>query len=133
MTTQATGPKARSLLEPALVRQAFLDSLRKLNPRHQIKNPVMFVVLIGSVPTTVLFLQTLFGHGEAGPGFILASSLWLWFTVLFANFAEAMAKGRGKAQAQSLRKARRDVLAKQLAYPQRDAVYTTVSASTLKT
>jgi K+-transporting ATPase ATPase B chain len=132
MTTQATGPKAHARFEPSLVRQAFLDSLRKLNPRHQIKNPVMFVVLIGSVLTTVLFLQTLFGHGEAGPGFILAISLWLWFTVLFANFAEAMAEGRGKAQAQSLRKARRDLLAKKLAYPERDAEYTRVSASTLK-
>ncbi len=132
MTTQTAVPKAHARFEPSLVRQAFLDSLRKLNPRHQIKNPVMFVVLIGSVLTTVHFLQALFGHGEAGPGFILAISLWLWFTVLFANFAEAMAEGRGKAQAQSLRKARRDLLAKKLAHPERDAEYTRVSASTLK-
>src|SRR6185295_10778788 len=86
----------------------------KLDPRHQVRNPVMFVVLVGSVLTTALWAQALGGHGEARPGFILAISLWLWFTVLFANFAEAMAEGRGKAQADALRKSRHEVTARKL-------------------
>ena len=77
-----------------------------------IRNPVMFTVEIGSVITTLLWLQALTGHGEASAGFIGAISAWLWFTVLFANFAEALAEGRGKAQAESLRKMRRDTEAK---------------------
>jgi K+-transporting ATPase ATPase B chain len=117
MTAPIPVPKARSLFEPAILRQAALDAFRKLDPRHQIKNPVMFVVWVGSVLTTGLFLQALFGSGEANPGFILAITLWLWFTVLFANFAEAMAEGRGKAQADSLRRARRDLTAKKLEKP----------------
>src|ERR1019366_3488429 len=95
---------ARSLFDGPIVRRAIVDSFRKLDPRHQFRNPVMFVVEVGSVLTTGLFFQALTGSGEASPGFILAVSLWLWFTVLFANFAEAMAEGRGKAQADSLRK-----------------------------
>ncbi|HJU05101.1 MAG TPA: hypothetical protein VJ692_08085, partial [Nitrospiraceae bacterium] len=114
MTTQIKAEKSRSLFEPAIIRQAMMDSFRKLSPRYQVKNPVMFVVWIGSIVTTLLFGQALFGSGEAAAGFILAISLWLWFTVLFANFAEAMAEGRGKAQADSLRKARRDLTAKKL-------------------
>ena len=109
-----TSTKARSLFEPAIVRQAVYDSLYKLDPRHQVKNPVMFVVWVGSLVTTGLFLQAVVGTGEASAGFILSVSLWLWFTVLFANFAEAMAEGRGKAQANSLRKARRELTAKKL-------------------
>jgi K+-transporting ATPase ATPase B chain len=93
------------------------DSFHKLNPRHQIKNPVMFIVWVGSVVTTGLFVQALVAAGEAPAWFILAVTLWLWFTVLFANFAEAMAEGRGKAQASSLRKARRDLTAKKLDKP----------------
>src|SRR5499427_5536570 len=118
MSTQA---KARPLLDPEIVRSAIGASFRKLDPRHQVRNPVMFVVLVGSVLTTALWVQALGGHGEARPGFILAISLWLWFTVLFANFAEAMAEGRGKAQADALRKARRDVTARRLKEPRRDA------------
>jgi K+-transporting ATPase ATPase B chain len=93
-----------------------LDAAIKLDPRVQVRNPVMFVVLVGSVLTTALFAQALLSpHGGEAPwGFILAISLWLWFTVLFANFAEAMAEGRGKAQADSLRKTRRDVQAMRL-------------------
>ena len=91
-----------------------VESFKKLDPRHQIRNPVMFVVEIGSVLTTGLWFQALAGHGEAPAGFILAVSLWLWFTVIFANFAEAMAEGRGKAQAANLRKARQDTPAKKL-------------------
>jgi K+-transporting ATPase ATPase B chain len=123
---------ARPLFEAAIVRRAMVDSLRKLDPRHQIKNPVMFVVEVGSVFTSVLFVQALVGRGEAPPGFILAVSLWLWFTVLFANFAEAMAEGRGKAQADSLRKARKDIQARQLSAPRRDAPSKPVSASSLR-
>src|SRR5258708_6966040 len=109
-----THAKARPLFDPAIVRSAVMASFAKLNPRNQVKNPVMFVVVVGSVLTTFLFLQALFGHGEAPAGFILAVSLWLWFTVLFANFAEAMAEGRGKAQADELRKARRDTVARKV-------------------
>src|SRR5512147_1876647 len=108
MTTQG---KRRQLFDPQIMRQAMLESFRKLDPRHQIRNPVMFVVTVGSVLTTVLFFQALFGTGEAPVWFILAVSLWLWFTVLFANFAEAMAEGRGKAQAESLRASRRELSA----------------------
>ncbi|HSE58993.1 MAG TPA: potassium-transporting ATPase subunit KdpB [Nitrospiraceae bacterium] len=111
MTTQAKG---RSLFESAIVRQALCDAFRKLDPRHQIKNPVMFVVWMGSLVTTSLFVQAMVGAGEAPAGFILSIALWLWFTVLFANFAEAMAEGRGKAQANSLRKARQELTAKKL-------------------
>src|SRR5262249_14598242 len=111
----ATQAKARSLFDPAIVRGAVIDSFRKLDPRLQVRNPVMFVVLVGSILTTALFVQALVGRGEAPAGFIFAVSLWLWFTVLFANFAEAMAEGRGKAQAESLKKARRDITAKKLA------------------
>src|SRR5437870_1095375 len=99
--------KSRPLFEPAIVRRAIVRSFWKLDPRHQIKNPVMFVVEIGSVLTTGLFLQALGRQGEAPAGFILAVSLWLWFTVFFANFAEAMAEGRGAAQAGELRRHRR--------------------------
>jgi K+-transporting ATPase ATPase B chain len=104
----------RSLFQPAIVRQAVYDSFHKLSPRHQAKNPVMFVVWVGSLVTTGLFLEAVVGKGEASAGFILSVALWLWFTVLFANFAEAMAEGRGKAQADSLRKARRELTAKKL-------------------
>src|SRR4029077_20888650 len=111
----STHAKARSLFDPAIVRGAFGESFRKLDPRTQVRNPVMFVVLVGSVLTTGLFVQALLGKGEAPAWFIFAVSLWLWFTVSFANFAEAMAEGRGKAQAESLKKARRDLTAKKLA------------------
>ncbi|WHZ23994.1 MAG: potassium-transporting ATPase B chain [Nitrospira sp.] len=112
-----TSTKARPLFDPPLVRQAMLDALRKLAPRIQIRNPVMFVVFVGSLFTSLLFLQALFGTGEAPTWFILAISLWLWFTVLFANFSEAIAEGRGKAQADSLRRARTELTAKRLGKP----------------
>ena len=102
----------RPLFEHAIVRRAVVDAFRKLDPRSMVKNPVMFVVEIGSAFTTLLFFHSLTGQGDASPGFVGAVSLWLWFTVLFANFAEAMAEGRGKAQADTLRKARKDVSAK---------------------
>src|SRR4029078_12895132 len=112
MTMQPT--KARPLFDAPIVRRAIGDSFKKLDPRHQVKNPVMFVVGVGSLLTTVLALQALVGQGEGAAGFIIAISLWLWFTVIFANFAEAMAEGCGKAQAETLRRARRDVQAKRL-------------------
>src|SRR5499427_894803 len=127
-----THVRARSLFDPSIMRRAIIDSFLKLDPRHQVKNPVMFVVEVGSVLTTLLFFQALVGYGEATAGFILAVSLWLWFTVVFANFAEAMAEGRGKAQADTLRRARRDVQAKKLARPQHGAQFTIVSAATLR-
>jgi K+-transporting ATPase ATPase B chain len=104
----------RPLFESAIVKRALWASCAKLNPVHQLKNPVMFTVWVGSFLTTVLWIQALLGKGEAPGGFILAIALWLWFTLIFANFAEAMAEGRGKAQADSLRKAKRDVNAKLL-------------------
>src|SRR5438874_9721029 len=91
--------KSRPLFDAPIVRRAIFRSFWKLDPRHQVKNPVMFVVEIGSVLTTALFVQALAGRGEAPAGFILAVSLWLWFTVFFANFAVAMAEGLGAAKA----------------------------------
>ncbi len=132
MSSHRVAHASRPLFDGPIVRRAVIESLKKLDPRHQIRNPVMFVVEVGSALTTALFFQSLGGHGEARPGFILGVSLWLWFTVLFANFAEAMAEGRGKAQADTLRKARKDIQAKQLAAPARDAKVTVVAASTLR-
>ncbi|URI06856.1 potassium-transporting ATPase subunit KdpB [Aquincola tertiaricarbonis] len=109
--------KSFSLLDPALVRPAVVSAFGKLDPRVQWRNPVMFVVYVGSILTTVLWLQALAGQGEAPQGFILAIALWLWFTVLFANFAEAMAEGRSKAQASSLRGMKRKTIAKVLNQP----------------
>src|SRR5205809_854657 len=124
--------KTRSLFDLSIVSQAVVDSFRKLTPRRQVRNPVMFVVYVGSILTPLLWVQALVGRGEAPPWFIFWVSVWLWFTVLFANFAEAMAEGRGKAQAASLRKARRDLQAKRLARPERGARYATVPASALR-
>jgi K+-transporting ATPase ATPase B chain len=124
--------KSRPLFDPSIFRRAIIDSFRKLDPRHQVRNPVMFVVEVGSVLTTLLFVQALFGQGEAPAGFILAISAWLWFTVVFANFAEAMAEGRGKAQADALRRARHDIVAKKLVQPQYGASFASVSASQLR-
>ena len=102
-----------SLFQPALVQRALKDACTKLDPRHVAKNPVMFVVLVGSVVTTVFFVRDLGGRpGEAL--FTGQLALWLWFTVLFSNFAEAMAEGRGKAQADTLRKARTTMMARRL-------------------
>jgi len=132
MTTKAQKSVGRPLFDPAIVRAAILDSFRKLDPRVQVRNPVMFTVFIGSMLTTVLFLQALFGKGEGAPGFILAISLWLWFTVLFANFAEAMAEGRGKAQAATLRQARAETPARRLAGESRDSASESVSSTALR-
>ncbi|HET8576513.1 MAG TPA: potassium-transporting ATPase subunit KdpB [Methylomirabilota bacterium] len=128
----ASTVRARSLFELSIVKQAVIDSFRKLTVRRQLRNPVMFVVYVGSILTSLLWIQALVGRGEAPPWFIFWVSVWLWFTVLFANFAEAMAEGRGKAQAASLRKARRDLQAKRLPRPDRNARPEIVSASALR-
>ncbi|MBB5416654.1 K+-transporting ATPase ATPase B chain [Paraburkholderia atlantica] len=107
----------RSMFDPALMRPAIVDSFKKLTPRTQFRNPVMFCVYVGSILTTILWIAALGGQAEAPAGFILAVTLWLWFTVLFANFAEALAEGRSKAQAASLRSAKKDVMAKKLNEP----------------
>ena len=124
-----TKEKRKQLFDPQIVRQALLESFRKLDPRLQIRNPVMFVVAVGSVLTTILLCQALLGRGEAPIWFILAVSLWLWFTVLFANFAEAMAEGRGKAQAESLRSSRREMNAKKLGKPESGDQYLSAPSS----
>lgn len=100
------------LFERGAIKTALIESLKKLSPRRTLKNPVMFVVEIGSAFTSLLFVHAaITGKGDASPWFILAVSLWLWFTVIFANFAEALAEGRGKAQADALRRARKEVIA----------------------
>src|SRR5438034_77745 len=124
--------KARSLFDLSIVSQAVVDSFRKLTPRRQVRTRVMFVVYVGSILTTLLWIQAVTGKGEAHACLIAWVSVWLWFTVLCANSAEAMAEGRGKAQAASLRKARRDLQAKRLARPERGARYATVPASALR-
>jgi K+-transporting ATPase ATPase B chain len=106
--------KSYGLFNLAIVRGAIGDAFLKLDPRRQIRNPVMFTVYVGSLLTTGLFFHSLAAPTRESPGFILGISLWLWFTVLFANFAEAMAEGRGKAQADALRRARSHVPAKRL-------------------
>lgn len=100
-----------------LIKRAIKDAFLKLNPRHMVRNPVMFVVEVGSLLTTALWIQSLMGYGEAPSGFNGAITLWLWFTVLFANFSEAVAEGRGKAQAEALRRTRRETQAKKITAP----------------
>jgi K+-transporting ATPase ATPase B chain len=128
----STHAKARPLFDPPILRRAVVDAFRKLDPRHLVRNPVMFTVFVGSVLTTGLWVQALVGEGEAPRAFIFAVSAWLWFTVLFANFAEAMAEGRGKAQADTLRKARKEVTAKKLREPSRGAPVELVTAPNLR-
>jgi K+-transporting ATPase ATPase B chain len=128
-----TARPRRAILQRSIVRAAILESFRKLHPRHMVRNPVMFTVELGSAFTTALFLHAaVTGHGDAAPGFVLAVTVWLWFTVLFANFAEAVAEGRGKAQADTLRRARKDVVAVRLAAPGRDAARAEVLAAQLR-
>jgi len=105
--------RAISIWDPGIVRQAMLDSFRKLDPRIQVKNPVMFIVEVGSLLTTIIFIQDL-AAGTGRPLFTGQVAFWLWFTVLFANFAEAMAEGSGKAQADTLRKTRTEAVANRL-------------------
>ncbi|MBR8060528.1 potassium-transporting ATPase subunit KdpB [Burkholderia dolosa] len=122
----------RSMFDPALVRPAIVESFKKLTPRTQFRNPVMFCVYVGSVLTTILWIAALAGQADAPAGFILAIALWLWFTVLFANFAEALAEGRSKAQAASLRSAKKDVMAKKLNEPHPKSPIRITTASDLR-
>src|SRR5262245_36880664 len=108
-------PRSRPLFDPPIVRRAIADSFRKLNPRAMMKNPVMFVVEVGAVMTTV----SLFHEWS---GFAAQITLWLWFTVLFANFAEAMAEGRGKAQADTLRKTKTETMARRIRDGREEAI-----------
>ena len=120
------------LLDPALIGPAIADSFSKLDPRVQARNPVMFVVFIGSLLTTWLWIDALRGQGEAPAWFIGTTSLWLWFTVLFANFAEALAEGRSKAQATALRAMRQKVWAKRLREPRHGSAFYTQPAEELR-
>src|SRR5208283_59314 len=121
--------RKQSLADSAILSRAVVDSFRKLDPRTMIKNPVMFVVEVGAVLTTIqLAWNVLHRTGEFGFG--LQITLWLWFTVLFANFAEAMAEGRGKAQAETLRKARAETDARNL---RADGTTETIASSKLRT
>jgi len=129
MTTQQRKTKS---LKRQLYLRAVPDAFIKLNPRHMVRNPVMFVVEVGSLLTTLLWAQALAGHGEAPTAFIGSVALWLWFTVLFANYSEAVAEGRGKAQAEALRKTHRETQAKKLHQPTRDGGYEIVPSASLR-
>ncbi len=120
------------MFDPALVRPAIVDAFKKLAPRTQLRNPVMFCVYVGSILTTILWIAALAGQADAPAGFIVAIALWLWFTVLFANFAEALAEGRSKAQAASLRSAKKDVMAKKLNEPHPKSPIRITTASDLR-
>lgn len=126
--------KSLSLADPALLRPALVGALTKLSPRAQWRNPVMFVVYVGSILVTLLWLHGLGAPGDVGmgTGFMLAVAVWLWFTVLFANFAEALAEGRSKAQAASLRSLRKDTWTKKLKTPQRGSGFVPVQATDLR-
>ncbi|MBU6403920.1 potassium-transporting ATPase subunit KdpB [Metallibacterium scheffleri] len=123
---------ALPLFDRALLGPALASTFRKLDPRIQFRNPVMFVVYVGSLLTTGLWIQALGGHGEASAGFIGAITVWLWFTVLFANFAEALAEGRSRAQAASLRSAKKAVMVKKLREPHYGSSWTLIDAEDLR-
>ena len=125
-------PQARSLFDPEIIVPAVAVSFKKLDPRWQVRNPVMFTVEVGALVTSALFLRDLAAHVSTptgGAGFDFAISAWLWFTVLFANFAEAVAEGRGKAQAENLRRTKSDTQARKLV---RENEYLSVSSSELR-
>jgi K+-transporting ATPase ATPase B chain len=115
-----------------MYRRAMFESIAKLNPKSMVRNPVMFVVEVGSVLTLGLWIQALGGNGEAPAWYIGSVSLWLWFTVLFANFSEALAEGRGKAQADALRLSRQDTKAKRLRSASRSSAFDIVTSSELR-
>ncbi|MBV9766567.1 MAG: hypothetical protein JOZ48_17100, partial [Acidobacteriaceae bacterium] len=121
--------RARPLFDPEIVRRATKDSFVKLNPFTLARNPVMFVVEVGAALVTLFLLRDVFAGRGGKEGFELQISLWLWFTVLFANFAEAMAEARGKAQADTLRKTKTDSIAKRVSG---NGKLETVPASKLK-
>ena len=127
-----THSKRQSRLGQRLYRRAIIDAFLKLNPRWMIRNPVMFVTEVGSVLTTALWLQALLGHGEARAAFVGGVALWLWLCVLFANFSEALAEGRGKAQAAALRRTRQETQAKRLTQPKYGAKYELVPSGAMR-
>jgi K+-transporting ATPase ATPase B chain len=133
MATLSTQQLRKPLgLNGEMFRRALFDSFVKLNPWSMARNPVMFVVEVGSVLTLALWIQALLGSGEAPAWYIGFVSLWLWFTVLFANFSEALAEGRGKAQAEALRRSRRDTTAKRLHSPKRGSSFDVVTSPQLQ-
>jgi len=122
-----------SLVDKQLLIPALIESVKKLNPMAQAKNPVMFVVYIGSILTSILAVYSASGHDAGGStGFITSVAIWLWFTLLFANFAEGLAEGRSKAQAESLKSAKKDVQSKKLNNPKDKTEITSVSSSSLR-
>jgi K+-transporting ATPase ATPase B chain len=131
-TLGAGSGKRLSMFDSSLIGPALVDSFRKLGVRTQLRSPVMFVVYVGSIITSLLYVQALSGTGEAPAGFILATAVWLWFTVLFANFAEALAEGRSKAQAASLRGLKESVMAKKLATPRHGTGWLPAAATDLR-
>lgn len=130
----SSGMKTENALhDKKMVMRAIKDAFLKLAPRTQIKNPVMFLVFVSAIMTTVLWAVSLFGIRDAAPGYILGITIILWFTVLFANFAEAIAEGRGKAQADSLRAAKQDVEAHKIPSPdKKDQIASVPSAKLVK-
>ena len=124
--------KKQSAFGWQIYRQAIIGAFLKLNPRYMLRNPVMFVTEVGSVLTSGLFIQALVWHGEAKASFIGIVALWLWLCVLFANFSEAVAEGRGKAQAAALRRTRQETRAKKLSQPEHGAKYDLVPSAALQ-
>jgi K+-transporting ATPase ATPase B chain len=132
MSVQAEPIKKQGGYRRALYQRAAWDAFVKLDPRVEVRNPVMFVVEVGSVITSALWLQAVLGQGEAPASFVGAVALWLWFTVLFANFAEAVAEGRGKAQAEALRKTRKQTQAKKLRGARAEGGFDLMSSAELR-
>ncbi len=124
--------KRKPGLNPKVYIQAAIDAFVKLNPRWMVRNPVMFVTEVGSILTTALWIQALLGHGEESATFVGGVTLWLWLCVFFANFSEALAEGRGKAQAAALRRTRRETHAKKLNKIDRESKYTLILSNELK-
>lgn len=124
--------KRIAMFDPGLMKPAMVEAFKKMNPAIQWRNPVMFVVYVAAIFTTILWGQALSGHEESSPKFIFSITLWLWFTVLFANFAEAIAEGRSKAQAASLRGLKRDTQAKKLKNAQTRDDWSILSATELR-
>lgn len=131
-TREAKASQKQGVFGWQIYRRAITDAFLKLNPRYMLRNPVMFVTEVGSVLTSGLFIQALFGHGEAKASFIGIVALWLWLCVLFSNFSEAVAEGRGKAQAAALRRTRQETQARRLSHPKRGAKYDLVPSVALR-
>ncbi|CEH34632.1 potassium-transporting ATPase subunit KdpB [Romboutsia lituseburensis] len=124
--------KNKDFISKEMLIQALKDSFKKLSLKTQIKNPVMFVVYLGSIITTLIYFMSFFKDTKENQLFTLLITIFLWFTVLFANFAEAIAEGRGKAQAKSLRAAKKDVMAKKLKQKDKDSEFEMINSSSLR-